>query len=72
MHLDCTGMSGLDFGLLVFELWVCLPGPSIPHHFFDGFWAKREHWGTQGLTSRNPLWPGIEPGLQRAVVPIEE
>ena len=27
MRLDCTGMSGLGFGPLFFDLWICLSGP---------------------------------------------
>ena len=37
--LDCTGMSGLEFGPLVFDLWASLFSPWFQHRFCLWFWA---------------------------------
>ena len=66
--LDCTGMSGFGFGPLVFDLWVCLPGPQFPHRFCYGFGAKSEprggswHRKLAGLKSPvDPCGPEVRP-----------
>ena len=71
MRLDCTGMSGLGFGPLVFDLWVCLPGPEFPHCFCYGFGAKSEPREGEGAQNLGGLWRPVAPcgGMWRAVAP---